>query len=325
MSIIAIITDPGKGGTFLSWSLHYLSGHTRSFHGKSNAWFPLPKNQLTNINSHNFKTNDIKVYSEFQPCIDNLINADSNEFHTIYFHNLIEYPWSNDFLDTKKIINDTVLITDKIILLTNQPKNSVLDQSYRRRATGISFHNPKIIKVSDEDQLNEYIDYFFKDSKEKWKHLTDQWDLREFLALNMPDGFQHISKFFDLTTEHYDIDYLEWVNSGDLLIKDIFKYFDMKIDKNRFSEWNEIYQHWKTLHYNRLNFLYAFDKIINYILNNYYMDLTRFDLDVIQEAFIQRELIYKHNLNLKTFQLEKFINTQQLHNLLEPNIHPLGI
>ena len=55
------------------------------------------------------------------------------------------------------------------------------------------------------------------------------------------------------------------------------------------------------------------------------MDLTRFDLDVIQEAFIQRELIYKHNLNLKTFQLEKFINTQQLHNLLEPNIHPLGI
>ena len=74
MSIIAIITDPGKGGTFLSWSLHYLSGHTRSFHGNSNAWFPLPKNPLTNINSHNFKTNDIKVYSEFRPCIDNLIS-----------------------------------------------------------------------------------------------------------------------------------------------------------------------------------------------------------------------------------------------------------
>jgi hypothetical protein len=325
MPIIAIITDPDKGGTFLSWSLHYLAGHTRSFHSKSNAWFPLPKNPLTNINSHNFKTNDIKVYSEFQPCIDNLKNANSNEFHTIYFHNLIEYPWSNDFLDTKKIINDTVMITDKIILLTNQPKNSVCDQSYRRRSPGLSFYNPKIIKVSDEDQLNEYIDYFFKDSKEKWKHLTDQWDLREFLALNMPDGFQHISPLFDLTTEHYDIDYLEWVNSGELLVQDIFKYFEMPLDQDRFAQWNEVYQFWRTLHHNRLMFLYSFDKIITYILNNYYMDLTRFDLDIIQEAFIQRELIYKHNLNLKTFQLEKFINTQQLHNLLEPNIHPLGI
>ena len=55
------------------------------------------------------------------------------------------------------------------------------------------------------------------------------------------------------------------------------------------------------------------------------MDLTRLKLDIIQEAFIQHELIYKHNLNLKTWQLEKFTNTQQLHNLLETNTHPLGI
>ena len=51
------------------------------------------------------------------------------------------------------------------------------------------------------------------------------------------------------------------------------------------------------------------------------MDLERFNLDIFQEAAIQRELLYKHNLNLKIWQLEKFKNTKQLHNLLEPNIH----
>ena len=45
----------------------------------------------------------------------------------------------------------------------------------------------------------------------------------------------------------------------------------------------------------------------------------------LEQAFTQHKLICKHNLNLKTQQLETFTNTQQLHNLLEPNIHTLGI
>ena len=54
------------------------------------------------------------------------------------------------------------------------------------------------------------------------------------------------------------------------------------------------------------------------------MDLESFELDIMQEAAIQRELIYKYNLNFKTWQLEKFQSTRQLHALLEPNIHSLN-
>ena len=70
-------------------------------------------------------------------------------------------------------------------------------------------------------------------------------------------------------------------------------------------------------------FVAYFDKIINYIIEGYELNLDKFNLDLVQEAAIQHELIYKHNLNLKTWQLTKFTNTRQLHNLLEPNIHPL--
>jgi hypothetical protein len=108
-------------------------------------------------------------------------------------------------------------------------------------------------------------------------------------------------------------------------MQDLFDYLEIKIDNERIVYWNTVYLSWRKIHYNRLNFLWCFDKIINYILNDYYMDLTRLKLDIIQEAYIQHELIYKHNLNLKTWQLEKFTNTQQLHSLLELNTHPLGI
>jgi hypothetical protein len=53
------------------------------------------------------------------------------------------------------------------------------------------------------------------------------------------------------------------------------------------------------------------------------MDLTRFNLDLMQEACIQHHLIYNYNLNFKTWQLEKFSDTKQLHSLLELNTHQI--
>jgi hypothetical protein len=87
--------------------------------------------------------------------------------------------------------------------------------------------------------------------------------------------------------------------------------------------WIKIYADWKKFHYQRLMFCWYFDQIVNYIINGYYMDLSRFNLDIMQEACIQHHLIYQHDLNLKTFNLKKFYNTQQLHQLLEKNPHPL--
>ena len=116
----------------------------------------------------------------------------------------------------------------------------------------------------------------------------------------------------------------ELYNLLDQTIDQLFDFLEIEIDKTRRTHWTEIYNKWKKLHIRRLKFVWYFDTIVNYIVDGYHMDLLNFDLDLVQEATIQHSLIYKYNLNLKTFQLEKFINTKQLHNLLEPNIHPLG-
>ena len=63
------------------------------------------------------------------------------------------------------------------------------------------------------------------------------------------------------------------------------------------------------------------DEIVDDILYNRPRNLIDFDLDLLQEAIIQQKLIKTYNLNLKNWQLECFTNTQQLHSLLEPNIH----
>jgi hypothetical protein len=75
-----------------------------------------------------------------------------------------------------------------------------------------------------------------------------------------------------------------------------------------------------------LNFCWNIDNICESIVNNYYLDIGAYNLDFWQEAILQHILIYKYKLNLKNWQLEKFpTNTQALHKLLEPNIHPTEI
>jgi hypothetical protein len=70
-----------------------------------------------------------------------------------------------------------------------------------------------------------------------------------------------------------------------------------------------------------LEFCYNYKHIVDSVVNNWYYQI---DLTFEQEVVIQHCLIYQHNLNLKTWELTKFpSNTQDLHKLLEPNIHPI--
>jgi hypothetical protein len=326
MAITVILTDPGVGGTFLTWSIHYLAGHTQYFNHKINHWVDLPSDPLTNSNAHNFKPNQPNSYDEFQFCLTSLLNCETSDFHTMYFHTFGEFPPSNDFVETQKAITDVGRVATRTVVLTNQLKNSLYQASFRQRHLSTkSFIDPSRPNLTNQEQLDDFINYFFKDSAKTYQslNLTQVWDQREFLALNVREEKNSIARFVDLSIDHWDVDCLELFNTGDLCMRSLFDYLDLDIDPVRFATWIQIYQEWRKIHYNRLNFLWCFDKIVDYILNGYCMDLTHFDLDIVQEAAIQQELIYKHNLNLKTWQLEKFTSTQQLHQLLEPNTHTL--
>ena len=102
------------------------------------------------------------------------------------------------------------------------------------------------------------------------------------------------------------------------------KFLNIAIDVKVWDHWVDVYHNWQEMQLNILEFNINFDHIMNAIVNNWYYEIG--DLTFEQEIIIQHCLIYQHGLNLKTWQLEKFpANAQDLHKLLEPNIHVLNL
>jgi hypothetical protein len=325
--MILILTDPAVGGTFLTWSLHYLAGHKKYYHVESASWMDVPKNPLLSFNAHGFEANQPNYLNDVYKISNALELVDSSEFHTLYFHNLQDDSNRDNSCCqyTASGIDHVLSKIKKIILLTNT--HPLYNVAFDKRTLQPKISDPTIKYKNFAEQHQDFIDYFFKESAIVWQKqkLTNCWDQREFLALNTrPFNTVSIEPNFNLVHEHYAIDTLELYNLFDQTIGQLFDFLNVKLDQSKLVSWNEVYNQWKKMHHSRLKFLWYFNKIINYIVNGYYMDLTRFNLDIVQEACIQHYLIYNHNLNFKTWQLEKFTNTKQLHDLLEPNIHPLG-
>ena len=324
--MISILTDSAAGGNFLVWTLHYLAGHNEHYFTKQDSWVSVPNSPLKQANAHNFKTNHAETLEEYYDIIHKLLSTPTDLFHSIYVH-----PFDNSIdsviTDTSIAINHLSKYSKKTLLLTHSDHYKLYQCKYKARASVKNWNNPKE-KIHDPDEIhNNFIDYFFNDSKrifDKLK-LDATWDRREFLALNIRP-FKNVSMrdTVDLATDHYALDTADLYNMFDCTVIDLFKYLELPMDHSRFDQWNTVYSDWKKFHYQQQQFIRYFDKIINYTLNGYHLDLTRFDLDLMQEAAIQHVLIYKHNLNLKTWQLDKFFNTQQLHNLLEANTHSLS-
>lgn len=324
MRVIAVLTDPAKGGTFLTWTLHWLAGHTEYYAADADRYVAMTTDPLLDRNAHQFRPNQPVNLDHFRTQASKLKNHEAQTFDTIYFHNFLEYPYSNQFDTTRQAIHELGNLAARTIVLTNQSQHLLYEKSSRSRASSASLVNPGKFH-NDTTQMDEFLRYFFDASLEQWNQagLTDVWDRREFLALNYRHHAVTIEHLVDLTCDHFALDCMEWFNLGDKMIQPLCRYLGIDIDSGRLDAWLPIYYRWRQLHYQRLNFLWNFAKIIKYILSGYHMDLDRFDLDIYQEAIIQHEMIYTHGLNFKTYQLTKFHNTSQLHQLLEANTHQL--
>jgi len=321
--MIHILTDPAVGGTFLSWTIHYLAGHTRYFLLEKNQWTAITNTPIQHHTAHNFIPNQPNRIadcdpSEFLNFAATLTNVNCDHWHVMYFHQF------DNKETTRTAIEYSNANAEKLIVIDTS--NSTLYHcSFRKRGTRGIGNN--VILRDDKSHQDFLIETFFKESKKQWDDLglTSVWDFREFLALNIrPFEQDHIYQHIDKTKTHFVILGSELWTALDLHITNLFEYLDIKLDSTRWANWLTVYEKWRVIHHQKLTFATHFDRLIQAIFNNYNIDLTKFDLDIEQEAAIQHALIYQHNLNLKTYQLEKFVNTSQLHNLLEPNIHPLS-
>jgi len=318
--MIAIFTDPAIGGTFLEWSIYYLAGHSHYYSIHKKTQIPVTNTPLTNINAHNFLPNVIADRKNANLIIPDVIKQ-SDRIQTIYF---------NYFAESAPYIEQLLPVVSKSIILTMSPEQALYRCHFKTRFGSDptpSLSDSDIMLTNDQDRFDDYVNFFFKQSKNIWDQqtLTNTWDTREFLALNFrPFDTLKITEEINLDVDHYHVNAMELWDRFDDRVSDLFRYLDLDINEKNLENWIKIYQQWKTVHKDRIFFIWYFDIIIDYVVKGYNLDLTRFNLDICQEAAIQHAFIYRHNLNLKTWQLEKFTNTRQLHELLEPNIHPLS-
>lgn len=317
MSLVSVLSQSQAGGTFVSWTLHYLAGHSDYFYVAEDKLKSIPDNPLTERNAHNFKPNWANsipgcTIDHYKHIVNRLLSTPTNSFHVNYTHQ-----FSNTDLNTSTTeFLDTV---DSKNIVINSAKYPLYFCNYHYRSNVLTDTNEII--TDSKDIFNYYTNKYFKDSKDNWDklNLNSHWDTREFIALN----FRPFNGVWELQNprDYYTLDALDlWLNF-DRTVAQLFDYLNININPTRLVMWENIYKEWQKFHQNRVLFVLYFNEIIDCILNNRHLDLEKFKLDLGQEATIQHVLLYKHNLNLKTWQLEKFTDTRQLHSLLEPNTH----
>ena len=322
--MIAVLTDPGVGGTFLTWTLHYLAGHRLHYNARKQCWLDVPDTPLNKNNAHQFVANQPQDLDAFIKIKQQLDQVESPTFHSIYFHHFTGAE-SARHEDTARAVE--LLSPYKKVVVTNSPEHALYQLKYSSRAnsyTAWKDHNQII--YDDGAAWMDFIQHFYSESLKQWgkEKLDSVWDLREFLALNLsPFDRIGMEKNTKLTNDHYRLNTMELWTVFDQTVPALFDYLDQELIQSRLENWTKIYTQWQHFHQDRLLFVWYFDTIIEYIIKGYDLDLIRFNLDLIQEASIQHVLIHKYQLNLKTWQLKKFTNTRQLHQLLEPSSYKL--
>lgn len=329
------------GCTFIDWSLHFLSGQDHYFNTQQNKLIPLSRNPITSINAHghckNHPTGSKNLSKELDQfdllnnvnfCstypapmhVDTVLKLLGYQPEQLSNYKILQEVINYIFQDYNKFFKVCADRDTKIIFVANDCRTALYYQNCRVLDRYItSLKQPKC----QQDLVEEFQNIFFSKSVNTWnqQQLTNVWDIRERMALDTRPFDLIEPKKFDFQYPHL------WVNSQELwsqpidTVKRILDYAQIKIDSNRLVDWTPICQSWQNIQAKFLKFDYVYKHIVNAIVNNWDYPI---ELTFYQEVVIQHCLIYQHNLNLKTWQLEKFpTNTKLLYNLLESNIHSI--
>jgi hypothetical protein len=339
---ICITSVRSVGCTFVDWSIHFLSGQSVFYNTNLKQYIDLSQSPLNKINAHGHKKNcplgsekfksdldtfellrNDAIYSTY-PCPISLDTAAQHleiPIDQIGQKNILQKITNYILDDYNKIFKICKESQTKLIFVSTDP-NTILYHSVLRTLERFATKPEK--PESESDWVNGFQKSFFDASLKEWSklQLTNIWDIRERMALDTRPMFNPFNdRNFDFCYPHLWINCQElWLNPVDT-IKKILNYLDLKIDPDRYNLWLPICYKWQKIQSDALNFCYTQSHIVDAIINNWDYKIN---LTFQQEVIIQHFLIYKHNLNLKTWQLEKFPdNTLELHKLLEENIHPV--
>lgn len=302
--IVGILGPGGCGGTFLDWSLQYLSG-------QESHWIIqcVPQNRSTILKQGSFKISE------------NPLSAKNAHKHLKTHPNdqsigdVINFFKSQSGFD----LNSFYYVDSMSAGRTQTNHNQIIAQ------------NPEI-KFINYNFTNNDVDMIFCLQYEKMGNHTDiiptsflelpLWDQRELLSLYYPkliQGQTTVEKINPMTNV-YQLNFGDMVENLDIEIKNIFQYLGLTIKEIRLESWKQIYIEWKRQ--NNLDFFKNLGTIIQCILNNSHHDFSQYSMSFAKEVVIASKLLYNHDLSLKSYKKNNLSqNTKQWTELLEPNIY----
>ena len=314
-NITTVAADDVSGGTFFSWTLEYLSGKDQYWGytcHNTPSFIKLTDNPLTSKNAHGFIPNDYPFGLSKLPVESQLSITDYMELLNKNQTHLYGCDFGGN--DSIKFMQDN---SNSVFRLVN---DSMFHQNFYNR-----HHDSDSL---DMVLLLNFIETWFSKSAELWGGMdvisTNNCSLRELLSINIrPYDNSNYGPYesFDSTKPHMLIHFHEIYHYFDSIVHDCFNYAGLTIDSTRFDKWVQVWYQWRTIVKSRILFQSYLDVIIDYIIKGYDMDLTRFNLDIIQQAVIMHELVTKHNLSIAGYGIAEFTSTAQIHALLEPSIH----
>lgn len=325
---LAIASDASVGGTFMDWSLHWLSGATQ-YYKADQGRITLVSDPLQAANAHQHQKNHPEGSQQLQRLLD--ISQSHRGLITCYIMNIepdhaaleMEIDFHPEDMHTwKQICDYQQQDLQRCVDICQQRSVPMvalcLDSELAMYPLFRRVHGGWLERVNpDSDQAWQQA---FFDAKD-WDQ--DTWDRREKMALDIrPLEHRSIWPHQKHTHGVLEVSCQRWWFDGEQQIRDIMSWADIAIDQSRVAHWRDIYQKWQHRQLEVMRFIWDLPHIIQSIVQGSSRPLPR--LTLIQEAVIQHFLIYQHGLNLRNWQLTHFpSDCQDLHALLEPNTHPV--
>lgn len=222
-------------------------------------------------------------------------------------------------LDYQRLLENCLDLNLPLILIESDP--SPIGYYWHHRTLDRMMLSDREAKNKDELR-QEFNDFWFHQNQDAWQSsgLVSTWDHREKMALDIRPFDRNFFPSLGLDRPYMHVNCQELWNLAPDVIQECFDYLEIPIINERWSHWLAVATRWQKLQHQNLRFYHEVNHIVDAIVNNWYYPLPV--LELWQEAIIQHCLIYQHDLNLKTWQLDRFPdNTQKLHQLLESNIH----
>jgi hypothetical protein len=337
--IVCLTSSKSVGCTFVDWSIYFLSGQTRFFNARDHQWQALINNPIIKNagvgNAHMHDKNHPSGQQRTQSYIDAIAQQPDGLYSVYPSPPYFELVCEQLGIDYQQLSNANLL--DQVVTHQYREYFATLDSCIEQDLKLIFIHSdPRAVGyfwevrsldrtvftnqavTSPEEIIHEVNQVFFNDVV----HDT-VWDQRERMSLNLRPFDLKFHQFdYGTSHKHLWLNCLELWQSPITTLMRIMQYLELDIDPQRLVSWEPIAHMWQEIQSRNLRFFHQLDHIVQAIVKGWHFPLS--ELTLKQEAIIQHCLIYSHNLNIKTWNLEKFpSNTIELHKLLEPNFHTI--